>query len=431
MLKSLAVFSIIILAAQGNCQFNLTPLSPLPEKLSNGAIESSVINGETYIYVWGSLDSTRNSSGIHRRGYKLNLNTNVWSSLPQLPDTSGKLALSASRIGNIIYIIGGYEVFPNGNEVSSNKVHRFSIASEEFLSDGEPIPIAIDDQVQIEYKDSLIYVITGWSNTGNVGNVQVYSPESNSWSEGTDLPLSGGFRTFGSSGCVIEDTIYYFGGAVSNAANFPASNRLCKGYISVDNPLEIIWESSIPNPLIRRYRSACIEVNSTPFWVGGSAISYNYDGIAYNGSGPVPPVGNILSFNSQGLQEFPLDGLPMDIRDIAKINDSNWIIAGGLVAGPETSDMVWLLNYDGPSSINSINSQFKIYPNPSNGNIEIKLEKPAKQLEILDSNLNIIKQIQGNAKLSSALKIEASGFYWIKVLYQDGSIRFEKLIIQE
>lgn len=416
---------------QGNCQFSISPLSPLPEKLSNGAIESAIIDNVPYVYIWGSLDSTRSSGEIHRRGYKLNLNTNEWTSLPSLPDTAGKLALSASRIGDVIYIIGGYVVLPSGNEISSNKVHRFSIIEENFLSDGTPIPVPIDDQVQVEYRDSLIYVITGWSNTGNVRDVQVYSPANDFWSEATDLPLNGVFRTFGSSGCVIEDTIYYFGGAVSNAINFPASNRLCKGVISTDNPLDIAWESSVPDEDTRRYRAACIEINRKPFWVGGSSISYNYDGIAYNGSGPVLPVENILSFNSQGIEEFPLSGLPMDIRDIAKINDSTWVIAGGLIAGPQTSDMVWLLSYDSPNSIESFNSDFKIYPNPSKGIIELEFERPYKTIEVFDSQLRMIKEEQSGFALSHTLEIEKLGVYWIKVTYQDGSIRFHKVIIED
>lgn len=431
MLKSLIASFFIILAMQGNSQFSISPLSPLPEKLSNGAIESAIIDNVPNVYIWGSLDSTRSSIGIHRRGYKLNLNTNEWTSLPSLPDTSGKLALSASRIGDIIYIIGGYVVLPSGNEISSNKVHRFSILEEEFLSDGTAIPVPIDDQVQVEYKDSLIYVITGWSNTGNVRDVQVYSPANDFWSEATDLPLNGVFRTFGSSGCIIGDTIYYFGGAVSNALNFPASNRLCKGVIAADNPLEISWESFVPDADTRRYRAACIHANGKPYWVGGSSISYNYDGIAYDGSGPVLPVENILSFTPQGFEELPLAGLPMDIRDIAKINDSTWVIAGGLIAGPQTSDMVWLLSYENPNSIESLKSELKIYPNPSTGNVHLEFKKPCRTIEVFDTELRMVSKEPGNISLNYTLKIEKLGVYWLKVIYEDGSLQFQKVIIQD
>ena len=40
------------------------------------------------------------------------------------------------------------------------------------MPDGADIPKAIDDQVQAVWQDSLIYVITGWSNTTNVVDVQ-------------------------------------------------------------------------------------------------------------------------------------------------------------------------------------------------------------------------------------------------------------------
>jgi hypothetical protein len=269
MMKIISGFiALILLQYTAKAQFHLEPLNPLPEPLSNGAIEFGKINQDEFVYIWGSLDSTRSSSGIHQRGYKLNLNSNSWAPLPDLPDTTGKLALSASRIGDIIYVVGGYHVLSNGNEVSSNKVHRFSVSQNAFLSDASPIPVAIDDQVQTIYRDSLIYVITGWSNTGNVGDVQVYNPQTNTWNAATPVPVVGGFRAFGSSGCIVGDTIYYFGGASSSGINFPASNRLCKGYINPENPLEIAWESSIPDSNLRRYRSACIVAGNFPHWVG-------------------------------------------------------------------------------------------------------------------------------------------------------------------
>jgi len=48
----------------------------------------------------------------------------------------GKIAASASRIGNIIYIIGGYHVFANNTEESSDRVHRYDIANNTYLTDG-------------------------------------------------------------------------------------------------------------------------------------------------------------------------------------------------------------------------------------------------------------------------------------------------------
>ena len=113
------------------------------------------------------------------------------------PDTLGKVAAGASRVGNIIYIFGGYHVLANGDEISSNKVHRFDVSQNQFISDGAPIPIPIDDHVQAVWKDSLIFVVTGWSNSQNVANVQIYNPSTDTWLAGTSVPNTSHDKVFG------------------------------------------------------------------------------------------------------------------------------------------------------------------------------------------------------------------------------------------
>ncbi len=426
------ILSFLLFNLVAYSQFSLEALSPLPEPLTNGAIEYARVNGEDFIYVWGSLDSTRSAEGIHQRGYRLNVGENIWTPLPDLPDTSGKLALSASRIDDIIYLVGGYLVLPNENELSSNKVHRFSVSQNEFLSDANSIPVAIDDQVQVVYRDSLIYVITGWSNTGNVGNVQLYNPLNNNWTAATPVPVTGGFRAFGASGCIIGDTIYYFGGASSSGINFPSTGRLCKGFIHPENPLEINWESSIPDASLKRYRSACIVAGNFPHWVGGSSISYNYDGIAYNGSGAVNPEENILKWNLSSFEEIALSGLPMDIRAIARMNDSTWVIAGGLVAGPQVSDQVWKLSYSNPAGIGKTENHMKLYPVPVDEVLKLENVKLIDSWSILDNSLKEVKT--GFSEQSGSLELYLGdlcrGIYWIRLHHPLGESTCKMFIKQ-
>ena len=78
------------------------------------------------------------------------------------------------------------------------------------------------------YKDSLIYVVTGWSGSGfsgtNVANVQIYNPANDTWSVGTPVPNTNQYKAFGASGIIVEDTIYYFGGAKISGFNFLPAN---------------------------------------------------------------------------------------------------------------------------------------------------------------------------------------------------------------
>ena len=86
-------------------------LPPLPEPLTNNAVAYFENDEEYSLYTFGGIDSTLEYSGIHLRSYKYNSTARSWTRLEDLPDTLGKVAASASRIGDIIYIIGGYYVF--------------------------------------------------------------------------------------------------------------------------------------------------------------------------------------------------------------------------------------------------------------------------------------------------------------------------------
>lgn len=328
-------------------QINVNTIADLPEKVSNNAVSEGFNNGKTYLYSFGGIDSTKLYSGIHLKSWRYNVDDDVVEILPNLPDTLGKIAMGASRIGDIIYIVGGYHVYSNGSELSSDKVHRFHIPSNNFLTDAEPIPVATDDHIQGVWNDSLLYVITGWSDVGNIDDVQIYDPVSNSWHAGTDIPHPT-YRSFGGSGTIVGDTIYYFGGARSTG-NFSIQNDLRKGVINPQNPLEINWTISKPNPNIAGYRMACTSVNGEVHWIGGSNDTYNYNGIAYNGSGGVSPNNRDLFLALQDDQTFQETShsfdIPMDLRGVAKENENTQYLIGGMENNQSVSSKIIKLTW--------------------------------------------------------------------------------------
>ncbi|MEN8793773.1 MAG: hypothetical protein ABF294_04895, partial [Flavobacteriales bacterium] len=190
---------------------NLEPLAPM--KTSNNAVSGGLLNGIPHVYSFGGIDTTKSFSGIHLKSFRYNTQTQIWDTIPDLPDTRGKVAAGASTIDSIIYIIGGYYVFQNGSEISSDDIHRFNINTNSYLSDGATIPVSTDDHVQAVWNDSLIYVITGWSNSGNITNVQIYNPKTDTWSTGNPVPNNNRFKSFGASGTIVGNTIYYYGGS--------------------------------------------------------------------------------------------------------------------------------------------------------------------------------------------------------------------------
>jgi len=345
MLKWLSSIFFLLSANLVNAQsWQWTILSPMPFPTSNNAVCAVEVNGSEQVYSFGGIDTTKIYSGIHKRCFRYDAALDTWSEIDTLPDALPKIASAASAVKGKVYIIGGYTVSSTGNETSSNRVHIYNPISEAFESDGATLPFPIDDHVQCVWRDSLIFVVTGWSNTGNVPKVQIYDPALNQWTAGTSTPSNAFFTAFGASGSIIGDTLYYFGGA--SGGSFGARRYMRKGYINPNDPTDITWTLMDDAPGDPSYRAACSSVENTIFWVGGSAVSYNYDGIAYDGSGGVSPATRILHFNNAVYQYADEINEPfgvMDLRGIAKLNNNRWIICGGMDSNQVVRPRTFLL----------------------------------------------------------------------------------------
>ena len=348
------IVSVIVLIFLLNCttkepselpsNWKVELLRHLPEPVTNNAVSEGYIDQSAYVFTFAGLDSTKVYSGIHLRSYRYDLAKNEWQRIADLPDTLGKIASAASRIKDTIYIIGGYHVFEDHTELSSNKVHRYDISKNLFLKDGAPIPVPIDDQVQAVWRDSLIYVVTGWSDKENRSEVQVYNASEDSWSLATAVPNNNTYKSFGASGTIIGDTIFYFGGA-SMGKHYPIQNVLRKGIINPKNPLEIEWSHAILDSSIVGYRMGATSVKKVPHWMGGSTVTYNFKPSAYNGSGGVTPANRDLYFMKGELKADFSNKFPMDLRGIAEINDSTKIVVGGIEGDQRVSDNMYLLKW--------------------------------------------------------------------------------------
>lgn len=344
MRQSIILILFISSALTLQAQLIVEEIGTLPDRVANNAVTEGFIGDTPYLFSFGGLDSTKTYKGIHLKSYRVNLNTGKSERIPDLPDTLGKVAAGASRLGNIIYIFGGYHVFADRSELSSNKVHRYDITKNEYLTDGANIPVAIDDHVQTIYQDSLIYLITGWSDKKNVPNVQIYNSNTDSWSVGRSTPDEEVYKSFGASGTIIGHTIYYFGGATS-VRGYAIHNQLRIGEINPVDPTDITWSIHTPDTNIDGYRMASTSVKGQPHWIGGSNQTYNYNGIAYNRSGGVPPNNRDLYFDGQGWIQQQVSILPMDLRGIANISDTEKYLAGGMLSDQRVSNKVYKLTW--------------------------------------------------------------------------------------
>lgn len=392
-MKTQLIFGLLLIASQLSFAQDafVEVVGQLPEKVSNNAVCEGFVDGTPYIYSFGGIDSTLTYTGIHLRSFRYNVLTGESEVLPDMPDTLGKIAAAANRIGDIIYIIGGYHVFADGTELSSTKVHRFDVLTNQFLDDGADIPVAIDDQVQAIWRDSLIYVVTGWSDTEMVTNVQIYNPSEDEWLIGESVPDLVAYKAFGASGGIWQDTIYYFGGAVGSI--WSADSRMRKGVINGNNPSQIDWSIDLIDPTKFGYRMAVAQIGGIINWIGGSNVTYNYDGIAYNGSGAVSPNNRILSYwaKLESFEEVVYEELPMDLRGIGRLDEFNYYICGGMLANQEVTDKIYHLHFALVDNVKDLDGQqkVKLYPNPVTAILHID--------QILAKHSNItVSDAQGN-----------------------------------
>ncbi len=426
--------------------WEIEEVATLPEAVTNNAVVEGFLHGVPYIYSFSGLDQSKLFSGIHLKSWRYNTLSGQVESIPSLPDDMGKIAAGANRIGSIIYIIGGYSVFSNGNEVTSAKVHRYDIPSNSYLADGAPTPVAVDDQVQAVWRDSLIFLITGWSNTTNVPDVQVYDPSLDTWQAGTSVPNNFNYNSFGASGVIIEDTIFYFGGAAAifpTGNPFPIQNGLRKGVINPDNPTEITWSIDQFGADINGYRMGATTVGDKAFWLGGSSTTYNFDGIAYNGSGGVEPLNRSLYFQpSSDTSSFSFhDLIPMDLRGVASVNDSTKYLMGGMLNNQLVSNKIFRLTWKKElTSTQNINQQdiaITLSPNPVQQQLKIAFSKKtttAIQIRLYNTKGQSVqnwKAPQGTDRLSVDLKELTTGLYFIQFANPSGLIKTEKIIIGE
>lgn len=421
-MKTITFFLALLCSAPCIAQGQLfEELPSMPEAVTNNAVTGAV-SGDTFcVYSFCGLDFTKIWSGIHLKAWRMNTVTGEWSSLPPVPDPAGgKIAAAASTVKNRIYVVGGYHVAQNGSETSSVKVHRFDPQTNTWLSDGTPLPKAIDDHVQAVWRDSLIYVITGWSNTGNAPDVQIYNPSSDTWIAGTAVPNNVNYKVFGASGVIVGDKIYYCGGAAAGI-NFPASSFFRIGQINPDNPADITW-SGFNSAAAKGYRMAAAIKFGDPVWVGGSDVTYNYNGIAYNGSGGVPALSRrkqYFALNNSLTNEDSLALPPvMDLRGTAQRDYGYFITAGGMGPGQQVTNRVFAYTWFGITNNNEPveDFQYEVYPNPASDRVILSWENGgAATVRLFDVLGRELAVQSGESPLQITTGQLPEGMYWLQI----------------
>ena len=274
-------------------------------------------------------------------------------------------------------------------------------------------------------------------------DVQIYDPANDNWLAGTATPNQTQYKMFGASGTIIGDTIYYNGG-VTSGFSFNATSYLRRGIIDANDPAIITWSLEQDNPGGNGYRMAAAKYQNRCFWIGGSGTAYNYNGIAYNGSGGVEPHTRILAYQKDWNIWFEGLGAPfgiMDLRGIAQITPTSWIICGGMETGQQVTNRAFLLEFDPiAGGIGEKTEQkLSIYPNPAQNMVQLSylVSSPAEvSWQIYDITGRVVYH-QENGLTSHGVKTDIlsteslnNGIYFIKLTIGNNSYS-QKLVISK
>jgi len=208
--------------------------------------------------------------------------------------------------------------------------------------------VPVDDSVAGVYRDRFIYLISGWSKTDAVRDVQIYDAEKNKWLQRTPIP---GTPVFGHAGGLVGDTIVYVDGAHKNPSadqpKYVASDECWMGKIDRHDPTKIQWMKIPSHPGNARYRIAAgsSEKDQMIYFSGGTDNPYDFNGIGYDGK-PSQPSPVTFAFNARtGKWETLNENTPnptMDHRGLLVIPEG-LVIIGGMEKGQQITARVAVL----------------------------------------------------------------------------------------
>ncbi len=318
-------------------------LSPLPMPVSNNAVALAQ-EKDLQVFSFMGIVAKKTWDSITNRAFCLDLKTGKWSEVRPVPGVIGRLAASAVAFNEQIFIFGGYVLDSQGGENTLPDFNVYVPKQDKYYR-GPDIPTPVDDSVIGVYHSRFIYLISGWSKTDAVRDVQIYDVDKNKWLQGTPIP---GTPVFGHAGGIVGDTIVYVDGAYKNAAGaspkYMASTECWMGKINKKDITKIEWKKLPAHPGNAHYRMAAgaSEKEDRIYFSGGTDNPYNYNGIGYNGQ-PSEPSPVTFAFNVRKEQwETINENTPdptMDHRGLL-VTHRGLIMVGGMEKGQQVTSKV-------------------------------------------------------------------------------------------
>lgn len=265
----------------------------LPEPVSNNAVALASVDGRAMAYSFAGLHAGKTWEDVTADAYACDLEARTCREMPGLPDGVGRLASVAATVNGIVYVFGGYTVAEDGAERSTPEVWRFEPAAETYTRMAD-MPVPVDDSVALTFQDRYVFLVSGWHDTDNVADVQVYDALQNLWFTATDYP---GRPVFGHAGGIVGNSLLVCGGVEvvppeteGGRRSFRRYDVCWSGEIDPEAPWRIDWRvaPNHPGPMPYRAAAAGDPARGTVVFAGGTDTPYNYDGIGYDGTPALP-----------------------------------------------------------------------------------------------------------------------------------------------
>lgn len=331
-----AVAAVGVHLAPVSGQWSEAPRLPVP--LSNTAVAGVELATGGSVFAFGGLGAGKRPSDITDRAFRWDVGTGAWVEIAPLPGPP-RIGATAQAVGRRIYVFGGYTVADDGSEATSARTDVYDPGSDTW-SRGAPVPVPVDDAVSGVWRDSLIVLVSGWSDSTTVREVQMYDPATDSWQPGTPFP---GEPVFGHTGGVVRDAIVVVDGAreTGGSPRYVLTRQVWRGDIAPEDPTRIRWRRLPDHPGDGLYRAGGVAVGSRLVVVGGTDRPYNYDGRGYDGRDARPVRDAWLFDLGRGVwraQEPP--ARTMDHRNVARAGGL-LVVVGGMDDDRRVSDRVW------------------------------------------------------------------------------------------
>jgi N-acetylneuraminic acid mutarotase len=343
-LLTLVLFVASCQQAPKEVSLNWSEAESLPLAISNNAVASAEIDGKTFLYTFLGMEEGKTYEDVSDFAARYDVENGIWEEIPGVPDETGRLASTAETVNGHIYIFGGYTVGEDGSEVSTHEVFKYDPIANSYERVADML-LPVEDAVSLVYQDRYIYLVSGWNNTNNVSNVQVYDTETNSWEHAT--PYAGP-PVFGHAGGIVGNTMILSDGvqAIVDEGErlFKMSPGSIRGEIDANDPTLINWTRINQHPGNARYRMAAVGIESPVemiLFAGGTENPYNYNGIGYNLK-PSFPDSSVFAYRLDTNEWVELGTQPipsMDHRSVAQAGNEFFII-GGMLNNQQVTDQV-------------------------------------------------------------------------------------------